>query len=78
MNISQENGQKYGADIVNPIGCVDCHNPETMELQVGRSYLNDALKAEGKSPTLATATQQDMRTLVCAQCHVEYYFKKTP
>ena len=67
---------KYGADIVNPIGCVDCHNPETMELQVGRSYLNDALKAEGKSPTLATATQQDMRTLVCAQCHVEYYFKK--
>ncbi|MCG3696176.1 ammonia-forming cytochrome c nitrite reductase [Aliarcobacter butzleri] len=69
---------KYGADIVNPIGCIDCHNPETMELQVGRSYLNDALKAEGKSPTLATATQQDMRTLVCAQCHVEYYFKKTP
>jgi len=69
---------KYGADIVNPIGCMDCHNPETMELKVGRNYLNEALKAEGKSPTFETATQQDMRTLVCAQCHVEYYFKKTP
>jgi len=69
---------KYGADIVNPIGCMDCHNPETMELKIGRNYLNDGLKAEGKSPTFETATQQDMRTLVCAQCHVEYYFKKTP
>ena len=34
------------------------------------------LKAEGKSVTLENATQQDMRTMVCAQCHVEYYFKK--
>lgn len=69
---------KYGSDIINPIGCVDCHNPETMELQVNRDYLNEALKAEGKSVTLENATQQDMRTMVCAQCHVEYYFKKTP
>lgn len=69
---------KYGSDIINSIGCVDCHNPETMELQVNRKYLNDALKAEGKSVTLENATQQDMRTMVCAQCHVEYYFKKTP
>ena len=69
---------KYGSDIINSVGCVDCHNPETMELQVNRKYLNDALKAEGKSVTLENATQQDMRTMVCAQCHVEYYFKKTP
>ena len=69
---------KYGSDIINSIGCVDCHNPETMELQVNRKYLNDALKAEGKSVTLENATQQDMRTMVCAQCHVEYYLKKTP
>jgi nitrite reductase (cytochrome c-552) len=25
----------------------------------------------------AEASHQDMRSLVCAQCHVEYYFKKT-
>ena len=69
---------KYGSDIINPVGCVDCHNPETMELQVNRNYLNDALKAQGSKVTLENATQQDMRSLVCAQCHVEYYFKKTP
>ena len=69
---------KYGSDIINPVGCVDCHNPETMELQVNRNYLNDALKAQGSKVTLDNATQQDMRSLVCAQCHVEYYFKKTP
>ena len=67
---------KYGSDIINPIGCVDCHNPDTMELQVNRNYLDAGLKAEGKT-SLADATQQDMRTMVCAQCHVEYYFKKT-
>ncbi len=27
---------------------------------------------------LADLTHQDMRTMVCAQCHVEYYFAKTP
>jgi nitrite reductase (cytochrome c-552) len=26
---------------------------------------------------VADVTHQDMRTLVCAQCHAEYYFKKT-
>ncbi|MGP2656374.1 ammonia-forming cytochrome c nitrite reductase [Malaciobacter sp. WC5094] len=68
---------KYGSDIINPIGCVDCHNPKTMELQVNRNYLNEGLKAAGEK-TLEDATQQDMRSMVCAQCHVEYYFKKTP
>jgi len=68
---------KYGSDIINPIGCADCHNPETMELQVNRSYLDTALKASGEKG-LDDLTHQDMRTMVCAQCHVEYYFKKTP
>ncbi len=66
---------KYGSDIVNSIGCVDCHNPKTMELQVNRKYLDDGLKAAGITD-LANSTQQDMRTMVCAQCHVEYYFAK--
>lgn len=68
---------KYGSDIINPIGCVDCHNPETMELQVKRNYLGKALAEEG-SLKLEDATHQDMRTMVCAQCHVEYYFDKQP
>ncbi|MHC5182437.1 MAG: ammonia-forming cytochrome c nitrite reductase subunit c552, partial [Planctomycetota bacterium] len=27
---------------------------------------------------ISTATLQEKRSLVCAQCHVEYYFKKEP
>ncbi|MCJ8326138.1 MAG: ammonia-forming cytochrome c nitrite reductase [Campylobacterales bacterium] len=67
---------KYGSDIINPIGCVDCHNPETMELQVNRPHLKRALASNPDLINMEDATQQDMRSLVCAQCHVEYYFKK--
>lgn len=55
------------------ISCADCHNPDTMELTITRPALQEALKAQGKDWT--KATRQEMRTLVCAQCHVEYYFK---
>jgi nitrite reductase (cytochrome c-552) len=48
-----------------------------MKLTVTRDYLKRALDAEGSEP-FADATHQDMRTLVCAQCHAEYYFKPTP
>ena len=67
---------KYGDEIVNPIGCGDCHNNKTMQLTLSRDYLKRALDAEG-SLKVADVTHQDMRSLVCAQCHVEYYFKKT-
>ncbi|MDD2558683.1 MAG: ammonia-forming cytochrome c nitrite reductase [Desulfuromonadaceae bacterium] len=67
---------RLGAEIVNPVGCADCHDNETMRLSVKRDFLARALDAEGSAP-FAKATHQDMRTLVCAQCHVEYYFKKT-
>ena len=67
---------RFGGDIVNPIGCADCHDNKTMKLTVHRDYLKRALDAEGSEP-YADASHQDMRTLVCAQCHVEYYFKKT-
>ncbi len=67
---------RHGGEIVNPIGCADCHDNETMKLTVTRDYIKRALDAEGSRP-FADATHQDMRTLVCAQCHAEYYFKKT-
>lgn len=67
---------KYGNEVVNPVGCADCHDPKTMQLIVTRDYLKRALDAEG-SLKFANATHQDMRSLVCAQCHVEYYFKPT-
>jgi len=64
---------KLGNQIVNPIGCADCHDPKTMNLTITRPALIEAFKATGRD--IANATPQEMRSLVCAQCHVEYYFK---
>ncbi|WP_435139580.1 ammonia-forming cytochrome c nitrite reductase [Formosa sp. A9] len=63
-----------GSEIVNPIGCADCHNPKDMSLQITRPALIEAFEAMGKD--INQATHNEMRTLVCAQCHVEYYFNK--
>ena len=67
---------KYGGEVVNPVGCADCHDNKTMKLTVTREHLKRALDAEGRMK-YADATYQDMRSLVCAQCHTEYYFKNT-
>lgn len=64
-----------GSEVVNSIGCGDCHNAASMELQISRPALKEAFKRMGKDIT--QASHQEMRSLVCAQCHVEYYFSKT-
>ena len=61
-----------GAQITNPIGCANCHEANTMRLVVTNPALKEALEAQGKDWT--TFTRQEMRTVVCANCHVEYYF----
>ncbi len=66
---------KYGQEIVNPIGCGDCHDSKTANLTLSRPFLKKGLEASGVK--LEEITHQDMRSLVCAQCHSEYYFKKT-
>lgn len=63
-----------GSEIVNPIGCADCHDAKTMALKITRPALIDAFKEQGKDIT--KASHNEMRSLVCAQCHVEYYFDK--
>ncbi|WP_036787947.1 ammonia-forming cytochrome c nitrite reductase [Phocaeicola abscessus] len=76
MGIANFYKSKWGAlgsEIVNPIGCADCHEPENMNLQISRPALIEALERQGTD--IKNATQQEMRSLVCAQCHVEYYFK---
>lgn len=65
---------RLGGEIINPIGCADCHDEKTMELKVTRPALIEAFERQGKDIT--KATHQEMRSLVCAQCHVEYYFNK--
>ena len=53
--------------------CADCHDPDTMALRITRPGFINAMKKRGIDVT--QATRQEMRTYVCAQCHVEYYFQ---
>jgi nitrite reductase (cytochrome c-552) len=62
-----------GPEIVNNIGCQDCHDPKSMNLRITRPALIEAFQRQGKD--ISKSTHQEMRSLVCAQCHVEYYFK---
>lgn len=55
------------------VGCANCHEAGTMRLVVTNPALDEALKAQDKD--WRTFTRQEMRTVVCANCHVEYYFK---
>lgn len=64
----------WGSEIVNPVACADCHDPENMELHVSRLFLTEAYTRKGMS--IDNVSEQEMRSLVCAQCHSEYYFSK--
>ena len=59
-------------DINNPIGCANCHEAGTMRLVITNPAVDAALKAEGID--WHTYTRQQMRSLVCANCHVTYFF----
>jgi len=67
--------------VTHPIACIDCHDPSTMALRVTRPGFIEgirALKAAQGVPGYDVnrdATRQEMRSFVCGQCHVEYYFK---
>lgn len=73
-----EEAWKY---VSHPIACIDCHDPKTMDLRVTRPGFTNAVKKLKAREGIADynpntmATRQEMRTFVCAQCHVEYYFK---
>jgi len=65
----------------HPVGCIDCHDPKSMALRVTRPAFIAGI-AEYKATqgiknydVNKQATVQEMRSFVCAQCHVEYYFK---
>lgn len=69
-------GQKFDhwkGEITHPIACLDCHDPQTMRLRISRPALVEAFKRQGRD--IEAVSHQEMRSLVCAQCHVEYYFK---
>ena len=68
-------------DVKHPIGCIDCHDPQTMELRVTRPAFMEGIKVLKASQgeldfdVNRDATHLEMRSYVCGQCHVEYYFK---
>ncbi len=82
--------------VEHPVSCIDCHDPETMDLRVTRpAFLNgiqELAASEQDLPHLPSigrwrdgsrdepydpnrdASRQELRAMVCGQCHVEYYF----
>lgn len=68
--------------VEHPVVCIDCHNPKTMDLRITRPGFLNGIKAfmkkekgiDNYDPN-TMATRQEMRSYVCGQCHVEYYFK---
>ena len=65
---------ELGHEIHNTIGCSDCHDARTMDLKPARPALYEAWARAGRD--VKKASHQEMRSLVCAQCHTEYYFDK--
>jgi len=61
-----------GHEVVNPISCANCHDPQTMNLRITQPALIEAFERQGRD--VNQATHQELRSLTCAQCHVEYYF----
>ncbi len=81
----------------HPVSCLDCHDPQTMQLRVTRPAFIQGINVlaasdapvphlpsierwrddgrEGDYDPNAEASRQELRSMVCAQCHVEYYFK---
>ncbi|MCE3040388.1 ammonia-forming cytochrome c nitrite reductase subunit c552 [Helicobacter anatolicus] len=67
-------GKKMGST------CADCHNPDDMSLRVTRPAAIKAFIARGYESDEKhgiKADRQEMRSLVCMQCHVEYYNQPT-
>jgi nitrite reductase (cytochrome c-552) len=72
---------KQRGNVTHPISCIDCHDPTTMQLRVTRPGFIEGMRAYKAAQGVQNydvntqATRQELRTYVCGQCHVEYYFK---
>ena len=57
------------------VACIDCHDNKDMSLKISRGFtLIKAFNAMGVDP--GKLTRQQMRSAVCAQCHVTYNISK--
>ncbi|HET9235747.1 MAG TPA: ammonia-forming cytochrome c nitrite reductase subunit c552 [Oligoflexus sp.] len=73
--------QEARTHVTHPVSCIDCHEPQTLALRVTRPAFMEGIRAyraflgQPDYDVNKQASRQEMRTYVCAQCHVEYYFK---
>jgi nitrite reductase (cytochrome c-552) len=78
--VNQMPYQEAAALAEHPVSCIDCHDPANMQLRVTRpGFIEAVANFMGESlpedfDVNRDATRAEMRTFVCAQCHVEYYF----
>ncbi len=76
-NLKDAHGVKL---IDHPISCVDCHDPQTMRLRITRPAFAQGIRDWKAQQGIEDydvnrdATRHEMRSYICAQCHVEYYF----
>lgn len=84
FNVISDSHMSYAQireQVKHPVACIDCHDPKTMQLRVTRPAFIEgirALKAAQGIPNYdvnSMATRQEMRSFVCGQCHVTYYFQ---
>jgi nitrite reductase (cytochrome c-552) len=67
--------------VTHPVACIDCHDPNSMQLRVTRPGFLEGIQKVKAAQGIRNydvnrdATRQEMRAYVCGQCHVEYYFK---
>jgi nitrite reductase (cytochrome c-552) len=79
--MNQMKFQEAREHVKHPVACIDCHDSASMALRVTRPGFIEGIRALKASQGIPdydvnkAATRQEMRTFVCAQCHVEYYFK---
>ena len=76
--LKTEQGEGIHANLLGGT-CADCHLPKDMSLRVTRPAYINAMVKRGYTPDPEhglVATRREMRSHVCQQCHVEYYFKK--
>jgi len=79
--INQMTYEEATKQVKHPVACIDCHEPQTMALRVTRPAFLEGIRAFKASQGVQNyepntmASAQEMRSFVCGQCHVEYYFK---
>ena len=79
--MNQMTYQEARTKVEHPVECIDCHDPQSMQLRVTRPGFLEGIRKVKASQGIADydvnrdATRQEMRAYVCGQCHVEYYFK---